>query len=59
MRLLHFWREYLRLQPAGGRQPLSVRDLLSWVSFINATAPQLGALPAYVHGAHLTLLDGA
>ncbi|EFJ44763.1 hypothetical protein VOLCADRAFT_121252, partial [Volvox carteri f. nagariensis] len=57
-RLLRFWQEYLRLQPSGARQPLSVRDLLAWVGFVNATAPQLGALPAYAHGAHLTLLDG-
>lgn len=25
---------------------------------MNVTAPQLGALAAYTHGAHLTLLDG-
>eukprot|EP00198_Chlamydomonas_reinhardtii_P014222 XP_001703559.1 predicted protein [Chlamydomonas reinhardtii] len=57
-RLLRFWQEYQRLQPPGGRQPFSVRDLLAWVGFVNATAPHLGALPAYAHGAHLTLLDG-
>ncbi|GIL43445.1 hypothetical protein Vafri_916, partial [Volvox africanus] len=57
-RLLRFWQEYLRLQPSGARQLLSVRDLLAWVGFVNATSPHLGALPAYAHGAHLTLLDG-
>lgn len=36
----------------------TVRDLLAWVGFINAAAPQLGVLPAYAHGAHLVLLDG-
>lgn len=38
--------------------PNAVRDLLAWVGFINAAAPQLGVLPAYAHGAHLVLLDG-
>ncbi|GIL72551.1 hypothetical protein Vretifemale_2897, partial [Volvox reticuliferus] len=57
-RLLRFWQEYLRLQPSGARQLLSVRDLLAWVGFVNATSPNLGALPAYAHGAYLTLLDG-
>jgi hypothetical protein len=36
----------------------AVRDLLAWAGFINATAPQLGVLAAYAHGAHLVLLDG-
>jgi midasin len=40
------------------RGALSIRDLLGWVTVINATAPKLGALVAYAHGAHLTLLDG-
>ena len=35
-----------------------MRDLLAWAGFINATAPQLGVLAAYAHGAHLVLLDG-
>jgi hypothetical protein len=44
--------------PAGHLPALSVRDLLAWVGFVNTTAPRLGALPAYVHGAYLTVLDG-
>ena len=35
-----------------------MRDLLAWAGFINATAPMLGALAAYAHGAYLVLLDG-
>ncbi|KAG2499138.1 hypothetical protein HYH03_002721 [Edaphochlamys debaryana] len=57
-RLLRFWQEYARLQPPGARQPLSIRDLLAWVGFVNATHGALGPLAAYAHGAHLTLLDG-
>lgn len=37
---------------------LTVRDLLSWVDFINALAPHVGSLCAYVHGCYLVLLDG-
>lgn len=57
-RLLHFWQFFRqRAGPVAGAA-LSVRDLLSWAGFINTAAPTLGALPAYAHGAHLTLLDG-
>ncbi|MEW5309894.1 MAG: hypothetical protein WDW38_001740 [Sanguina aurantia] len=64
--LLDFWRFY-SLPSSGtgsaslavkGHYSLTVRDLLGWVGFINATAHTLGALPAYLHGAHLTLMDG-
>lgn len=57
-RLLHFWQFFrARAGPLAGAA-LSVRDLLSWAGFINSAAPSIGALPAYAHGAHLTLLDG-
>ncbi len=56
-RLLSFWQHYRALPPAT-RGALSVRDLLSWVGFINVAAPGIGAYAAYVHGAYLTLLDG-
>lgn len=42
----------------GAKITLSPRDLLAWAHFINRTAPSLGPLAAYVHGAYLTLLDG-
>lgn len=56
-RLLRFWAFF---QEHGGiaRAALSVRDLLAWAGFVTALAPALGPLPAYVHGAHLVLLDG-
>lgn len=37
---------------------MSLRDLLSWVTFINKAAPKIGLFPAYIHGAFLVLLDG-
>jgi hypothetical protein len=56
-RLLAFWR-FFRGFAGPARGALSIRDLLAWVGFVNAVAPRIGALPAYVHGAHLILLDG-
>jgi hypothetical protein len=56
--LLQFWHLFVSQAPAAARGGLSVRDLLAWVGFVNATAPQLGPLQAYAHGAYLTLLDG-
>jgi midasin len=57
-RLLAFWREFCDAAPLAARAGLSVRDLLAWVGFVNATSSELGPLSAYVHGAYLTLLDG-
>lgn len=37
---------------------LTVRDLLSWVAFINMTERSLGPEYAFLHGAFLVLLDG-
>ncbi|CAA3002690.1 Midasin [Olea europaea subsp. europaea] len=53
--MLNFWEWFNHLQT--GRM-LTVRDLLSWVSFINATEGSLQAEPAFLHGAFLVLLDG-
>ncbi|KAL8480046.1 hypothetical protein ACS0TY_026830 [Phlomoides rotata] len=53
--LLNFWEWFNLLQT--GRM-LTVRDLLSWVSFINLTARNIPAESAFVHGAFLILLDG-
>lgn len=54
------WDASCRRPPPPPPLPLcpAVRDLLAWAGFIAATAPQLGLLPAYAHGAHLVLLDG-
>lgn len=57
-RLLDFWRFFGERIAHAARQVLSVRDLLGWVSFVEATAPDIGPLLAYAHGAHLVLLDG-
>jgi midasin len=56
--LLQFWHLFVSQAPTAARGGLSVRDLLAWVGFVNATSQQLGALQAYAHGAYLTLLDG-
>jgi midasin len=56
--LLQFWHLFVSQAPTAARGGLSVRDLLAWVGFVNATAQQLGPLQAYAHGAYLTLLDG-
>ena len=36
---------------------LNVRDLLSWVKFMNATCPPLSPTESFYHGAHLVFLD--
>ncbi|KAK6125035.1 hypothetical protein DH2020_041213 [Rehmannia glutinosa] len=53
--MLDFWEWFNLLQT--GRL-LTIRDLLSWVSFTNVTEKSLGAEAAFVHGAFLVLLDG-
>ncbi|KAG7997478.1 hypothetical protein I3843_01G213100 [Carya illinoinensis] len=53
--MLSFWEWFNQLQP--GRM-LTVRDLLSWVAFINTTERILGPEYAFLHGAFLVLLDG-
>ncbi|KAH6793247.1 hypothetical protein C2S52_003724 [Perilla frutescens var. hirtella] len=53
--MLSFW-EWFNLLQTG--RILTVRDLLSWVSFINLSAKTLPAESAFVHGAFLILLDG-
>lgn len=35
-----------------------MRDLLSWVSFLNVTEESLGSQYAFIHGAFLVVLDG-
>ncbi|KAG6397962.1 hypothetical protein SASPL_139412 [Salvia splendens] len=53
--MLSFW-EWFNLLQTG--RILTVRDLLSWVSFINVSARNLTAESALIHGAFLVLLDG-
>ncbi|KDD74936.1 hypothetical protein H632_c977p0, partial [Helicosporidium sp. ATCC 50920] len=56
--LVEFWRFFNAEIASAARQVLSVRDLVSWVEFVNATRPSLGDMGAFAHGAHLVLLDG-
>eukprot|EP00850_Spirogloea_muscicola_P001971 SM000007S20931 [mRNA] locus=s7:964636:998915:+ [translate_table: standard] len=54
--LLQFW-QWCQMLPQSSRV-LSIRDLLSWVTFIKRAEPSIGKWLAYAHGAHLVLLDG-
>ncbi|XP_046665626.1 midasin-like [Homalodisca vitripennis] len=50
---------WFRQTEIGKRVTVSVRDVLTWVNFINTlTAENLDVGSAYVHGACLTLVDG-
>ncbi|CAH9088613.1 unnamed protein product [Cuscuta europaea] len=53
--MLKFWEWFNNLQT--GRM-LTVRDFISWASFINATGANLQPESAFLHGAFLILLDG-
>lgn len=53
--MLLFWKWFNNLKPV---RMLTVRDLLSWVDFINVTEVTLGPQYAFLHGAFLVLLDG-
>ncbi|XP_059643593.1 midasin [Cornus florida] len=53
--MLNFWEWFNKLQTG---RTLTVRDLLSWIAFINVTTRSLQPELAFVHGAFLVLLDG-
>ncbi|XP_059279886.1 midasin isoform X2 [Lycium ferocissimum] len=53
--VMKFWEWFNNLQTG---RALTVRDLLSWVSFINVTERILQPESAFLHGAFLVLLDG-
>lgn len=53
--MMKFWEWFNDLQTG---RALTVRDLLSWVSFINVTERILQPESAFLHGAFLVLLDG-
>lgn len=57
-RMVGFWRFFKENALNLARQAFSIRDLLAWAQFITLTAHSIGVLASYVHGAHLTLLDG-
>uniref|UniRef100_A0A0E0M8B9 Midasin n=1 Tax=Oryza punctata TaxID=4537 RepID=A0A0E0M8B9_ORYPU len=53
--IVNFWMWFNQLHT--GRM-LTIRDLLSWISFINVTEGNLGPQQALIHGLFLVLLDG-
>uniref|UniRef100_A0A0D9XKA7 Midasin n=1 Tax=Leersia perrieri TaxID=77586 RepID=A0A0D9XKA7_9ORYZ len=53
--IVNFWMWFNQLHT--GRM-LTIRDLLSWISFINVTEGHLGPQQALIHGLFLILLDG-
>lgn len=53
--VLNFW-EWFQQQHVG--RCLTVRDLLSWIAFINTVEKTIGMYQAFIHGAYLVLLDG-
>ncbi|KQJ96949.1 midasin [Brachypodium distachyon] len=53
--IVNFWNWFNQLDT--GRL-LTIRDLLSWISFINVTEKDLGPQQALTHGLFLILLDG-
>ncbi|CAN6468645.1 unnamed protein product [Victoria cruziana] len=53
--LLGFW-EWFHERQIG--RVLTIRDLLSWIDFVNVAGHDLGSNYAFIHGAFLVLLDG-
>ncbi|MCO5604407.1 hypothetical protein L7F22_058572 [Adiantum nelumboides] len=53
--LLNFWKWYQDQHIGRG---LTVRDLLSWIHFVNSVEGEIGEFCAFIHGAFLVLLDG-
>jgi midasin len=53
--IINFWEWFNRLHTG---RTLTVRDLLSWVAFVNMATESLGPAYAILHGAFLVLLDG-
>ncbi|KAK9066170.1 hypothetical protein SSX86_013491 [Deinandra increscens subsp. villosa] len=53
--MINFWEWFNQLQTG---KMLTVRDLLSWIDFINVTEKSLLPEIALLHGAFLVLLDG-
>ncbi|XP_024011307.1 midasin [Eutrema salsugineum] len=53
--IINFWEWFNGLQTG---RTLTVRDLLSWVAFVNVMNESLGPAYAILHGAFLVVLDG-
>ncbi|XP_025832475.1 midasin isoform X2 [Agrilus planipennis] len=50
--------EFFSRTELGRRLTITVRDILTWVCFLNACDQKLNVTDAFVHGAFLTFLDG-
>ncbi|XP_073008545.1 midasin isoform X3 [Typha latifolia] len=53
--IVNFWQWFKQLQTC---RTLTIRDLQSWISFVNVTEGSLGVRYALIHGLFLVLLDG-
>lgn len=49
--------EWFQSTELGKRFTISIRDILTWVNFINACVEKIDLSDAYIHGAFLTFLD--
>lgn len=49
--------EWFKGQDIGKLFTISIRDILTWVNFINTCGENIGVPRAYIHGAYLTFLD--
>ncbi|XP_066248350.1 midasin [Euwallacea similis] len=49
--------DWFRSTEIGKRYTVSIRDILTWVNFINQCTGEISSDNAYMHGAHLVFLD--
>ncbi|KAK9869491.1 hypothetical protein WA026_003245 [Henosepilachna vigintioctopunctata] len=49
--------EWFRANDIGKKFTFSIRDVLTWVNFVNVCAETVDICESYVHGANLTFLD--
>ncbi|XP_018570303.1 midasin [Anoplophora glabripennis] len=49
--------EWFQNTEIGKRFTISIRDILTWVHFLNVSAEKVDIAEAYIHGASLTFLD--
>ncbi|KAJ3654813.1 hypothetical protein Zmor_013972 [Zophobas morio] len=50
--------DWFKHTEVGKRCTVSIRDILTWVNFINKCVDKVGVYDAYFHGVYLTFLDG-
>lgn len=49
--------EWLSATDVGKKFTITIRDILTWLNFINTCQEEIGLPEAYIHGACLTFLD--